>query len=114
MEQTWVILFQFILIVMFSVSASLKFFQTPSMVRHWNQYNYPMWAMFVVAAGELIGVLIMITTIWVPGNKDYAAALFIVLMLGAIHAHLVRAKHKPIMAVNAILMLGLSVTLLFQ
>jgi len=86
--------------------------RTKSMVRHWNDYRYPLWFMNVTASLELIGALGMITALWIPEILKYAAFLFTVLMLGAIHAHLFRAKHKPIMAINALFMLLLSVILL--
>ncbi|GIO93902.1 MULTISPECIES: DoxX family protein [Paenibacillus] len=114
MEPIWTVLFQGILIVIFVISASLKFLRAPSMVRHWTEYRYPFWGMYAVASLEAAGVALMITAFWLPENTFYAAALFAVLMIGAVHAHLFRAKHKPIMALNAMLMLVLSVTLLFQ
>ncbi|EHB65946.1 MULTISPECIES: DoxX family protein [Paenibacillus] len=114
MEPIWTVLFQGILIVIFVISASLKFLRTRSMVKHWTEYRYPFWGMYAIAGLEAVGAALMITSFWIPGNSIYAAALFAVLMIGAVHAHLYRAKHKPIMAVNAMLMLVLSVTLLFQ
>jgi hypothetical protein len=71
-----------------------------------------MWFMNVTASLELIGILGMIYAFWIPEMMKYAAVLFSVLMLGAIHAHLVRAKHHPVMAINAFFMLVLSVVLL--
>ncbi|WP_367398128.1 DoxX family protein [Paenibacillus sp. MSJ-34] len=68
--------------------------------------------MDVVASLESVGILGMIAAFWIPELSNYAAALFILLMAGAIHAHLFRAKHKPVMAINALLMLVLSVILI--
>lgn len=114
MEPLWVILFQCVLIGMFALSASFKFLRTRLMMQHWSKYRYPLWGMFVVAGLESAGIVFMISAFWIPENKIYAASLFAVLMVGAIHAHLVRARHKPFMALNALLMLVLSVTLLLQ
>ncbi|MFF3925025.1 DoxX family protein [Paenibacillus lactis] len=114
MEPIWTVLFQSLLIVMFIISASLKLLRTRSMVQHWSEYRYPFWGMYAIAGLEAAGAALMITAFWFPANRFYAAALFAGLMVGAVHAHLFRAKHKPIMAVNAMLMLVLSVTLLFQ
>ena len=114
MEPIWIILTRYILIGMFTLSASFKFLRTRSMVQHWTEYRYPFWGMLAVAGLETAGIVLMISAFWVPENTIYAASLFTVLMAGAIHAHLVRAKHKPIMAVNAMLMLTLSVILLIQ
>lgn len=114
MESVWIILMQCILIGMFTLSASFKFLRTRSMVQHWTEYRYPFWGMLAVAGLETLGIIMMISAFWVPEYMIYAASLFAVLMAGAIHAHLVRAKHKPIMAVNAMLMLAFSVILLIR
>ncbi|MEF3305389.1 DoxX family protein [Paenibacillus sp. GYB003] len=112
MQPLWIPVIYAVLIVMFSLSASFKFLRTRSMVRHWTEYRYPVWGMYGIAALEAVGVAILISAFWMPSNATYAAVLFAVLMVGAIHAHLFRAKHKPAMAVNAVLMLVLSVILL--
>ncbi|RIX52067.1 DoxX family protein [Paenibacillus nanensis] len=104
----------FILILMFTFSAATKFFRQKTMVQHWNDYRYPFWFMDVTAALELIGVIGILASFRYPGLLTYAAALIAALMLGAIHAHLVRAKHKLYMVVNAGLMLGLAAWLLFR
>lgn len=106
------IVIQILLTGMFTFSAAIKWLQTDSMVRHWHQYRYPMWLMKVIAFLELAGAAGMMAGFWLPEIRAYAAALFIVLMLGAIHAPLVRARHKPFMAVNASLMLLLSAVLI--
>ncbi|MBD0382201.1 DoxX family protein [Paenibacillus sp. WST5] len=111
MSLTLVIL-KWIVICMFAFSSAIKFLRTKSMVRHWNEYRYPMWFMHVTAILELIGSFGILISSWVPATLIYAAALLAVLMLGAIHAHLARAKHSPFMAINACLMLILSITLI--
>lgn len=82
------------------------------MVQHWNEYRYPMWFMFVIAILELTGVLGLLAAFWFQGMLKFAAVLLAVLMIGAIHAHLFRAKHNPLMAINAVVMLLLSITLI--
>ncbi|GIO05642.1 hypothetical protein J31TS6_16700 [Brevibacillus reuszeri] len=104
---------QVILFGMFTFSASLKFSRSKSMVQHWNEYRYPFWFMDVIASLELLGAIGMLAAFWAPALMKYVAVLFIVLMLGAIHAHLFRARHKPIMAINAFFMLLFSAVLLF-
>jgi len=112
MLTTAIFAIQIVLAVMFTVSASMKWLQTGSMVQHWREYRYPMWFMSAIAALETAGVLAMIAGIWFPRLAVYAAALFVVLMFGAVHAHLVRARHRPVMASNAILMLALSIVII--
>jgi hypothetical protein len=109
----YVLIGQSVLCVMFIISAVMKFARTKSMVRHWNEYRYPMWLMSVIAVLEIVGALGMIAANWIPGLLKAAALLLVLLMLGAIHAHLFRAKHKPVMALNALLMLVIAAALLF-
>lgn len=102
---------QIILICMFAFSAAIKFLRKPMMVQHWNEYRYPMWFMFVIAALELTGVLGLIAAFWLQRMLVFASVLFAILMVGAIHAQIFRAKHSPLMAINAVIMLLLSITL---
>jgi len=107
-----VIIIRCILIAMFTVSILLKFGRASSMVRHWQEYRYPIWFVDVTAALEAAGIAGLIAAFWLPAALKYAASLFIILMMGAIHAHLFRAKHPPKMAINGIAMLLLSLILL--
>ncbi|GED70792.1 hypothetical protein BRE01_44940 [Brevibacillus reuszeri] len=101
-----------VLFGMFTFSAILKFSRSKSMVQHWNEYRYPLWFMDIIASLELLGAIGMLAAFWVPVLMKYVAVLFVVLMLGAIHAHLFRARHKPIMALNAFFMLVFAAVLL--
>jgi len=103
---------QVILFGMFTFSAILKFTRSKSMVQHWNEYRYPTRFLDVIASLELLGAIGMLVAFWAPALMKYVAVLFVVLMLGAIHAHLFRARHKPIMAINAFFMLLFSAVLL--
>ncbi|NEW06705.1 DoxX family protein [Paenibacillus sp. SYP-B3998] len=110
---TVLVIIQSILIIMFGISVSVKFLRTQSMVQHWTSYRYPFWFMNVTALLEFVGVCTLITAFWLPELSIFAGTLLALLMLGAIQAHLVRAKHKPSMAIHAIVMLVLSVSLIF-
>lgn len=103
---------QMLLAAMFAFSAASKILRTQTMVRHWNDYRYPFWLMHAIATLEALAVLGMLTGFLIPGVLKYAAALIAVLMLGAVHAHLFRAGHKPYMALNAVLMLILAIALM--
>ncbi|WP_325175940.1 DoxX family protein [Paenibacillus profundus] len=109
---TLIIIIQIILSCMFAFSASIKLLRTKSMVQHWNDYQYPMWFMNMTALLELARVIGVIAALWVPEILKYAAGLFVLLMIGAIHAHLFRAKHKPVMEINALVILLFSITLM--
>lgn len=105
---------QVILMAMFTVSVVLKWGRAPSMVRHWEEYRYPMWFMYVTASLELLGVLGLFLAFWFPVLLNAASFLLAVLMIGAIHAHLFRARHKPVMALNALIMLILCTVILLS
>ncbi|WP_226530622.1 DoxX family protein [Metabacillus niabensis] len=107
-----IILIQIILVSIFVLSISMKLLRTKSMVHHWNEYRYPMWFMNVIILLELVGVIGLIIGFWIPEYLKFSGVLYTVLMLGALHAHFIRAKHKPIMAVNAIVMLILSIVII--
>lgn len=103
---------QVILICMFAFSATIKFLRKPMMVNHWNEYRYPMWFMFVIATLELTGVIGLVAAFWFQRMLLFATVLFVILMIGAIHAHFFRAKHSPLLAINAVIMLLLSIILI--
>lgn len=102
---------RWILVFMFVLSAGMKFARTRNMVQHWTEYRYPMGLMFLVAALELLGAAGVAASLWLPELLKISALLLGGLMLGAIHAHLVRAKHKPYMALNALFMLVIATAL---
>lgn len=97
---------------MFAFSATIKFLRKPMMVNHWNEYRYPMWFMFVIATLELTGVIGLLAAFWFQRMLLFATVLFVILMIGAIHAHFFRAKHNPLLAINAVIMLLLSIILI--
>ncbi|MET3292834.1 UNVERIFIED_CONTAM: putative membrane protein YphA (DoxX/SURF4 family) [Brevibacillus sp. OAP136] len=106
------IVIQLVLAAMFVFSSSVKFRRTPMMVEHWEAYRYPPGLMTVVGAIELIAALCMVAGIWDAAIAKGAAAVLIMLMVGAIHAHLFRARHPLVMASNAGVMLALAVIVL--
>lgn len=105
---------QWIMIVIFSLAAAMKLLRTASMVRHWTEYRYPMPLMTIVGLMEIAAVAGLAAGFWHPALLKYVSAVTAVLMAGAVHAHLFRAGHRPVMASNALLMLLLSVILLFR
>lgn len=82
------------------------------MVQHWNEYRYPMWFLTLTGLGELAGVIALLAAFRFQALLPYVGLFFVALMVGAVHAHLFRAKHRPVMAINAALMLALSVVMI--
>ncbi|MUT68295.1 DoxX family protein [Paenibacillus sp. NEAU-GSW1] len=111
---TIAIVAQSLLILMFAFSASIKFLRTKTMIQHWKEYHYPFWFMYATAALETLGMLGIVAGFWNADLLKYASALLALLMLGAIHAHLFRARHNPLMAINALLMLVLSIFMIIM
>ncbi|MFD5852799.1 DoxX family protein [Cytobacillus pseudoceanisediminis] len=104
---------QIILILIFVISISMKLVHTKSMVKHWREYRYPLWFMQITAFLELLGVGGLIIGFWLPKFILLSGSLIIILMLGALHAHFLRAKHRPIMGLNALTMLTLASVIIF-
>ena len=86
---------QVILAVFILVGGFIKLFRIPFQVEHWQHYQYPLWLMSVIGIVELIGAIGMIGGIWNPYLVFVSGVLFVILMIGAIHAHIFRA-HQPI------------------
>ncbi|MDF2036439.1 DoxX family protein [Cytobacillus oceanisediminis] len=104
---------QIILILIFSISISMKLTRTKSMVKHWSEYRYPLWFMQLTAFLESLSVGGLIIGFWLPKFILLSGSLIIILMLGALHAHFLRAKHRTIMGLNALTMLTLAIVITF-
>ena len=89
------IIMQAILAVFILVGGFIKLFRIPFQVEHRQCYQYPLWLMSVIGIVELIGAIGMIGGIWNPCLVFVSGVLFVILMIGAIHAHIFRA-HQPI------------------
>nr|WP_236841461.1 DoxX family protein [Brevibacillus formosus] len=44
----------------------MKFLRAKSMLQHWKEYGYPLWFMDVIASLELVGVIGVISSFWIP------------------------------------------------
>ncbi len=99
---------QVILAVFILIGGFIKLFRIPFQVEHWRYYQYPLWFMSVIGFIELIGALGMIGGIWNQYLALGSGVLFVILMLGAIHAHMFRAHQPIVMSIPAIICLVLS------
>ncbi|MBX9976575.1 DoxX family protein [Cytobacillus firmus] len=104
---------QIILIFIFAISISMKLTRTKSMVKHWGEYRYPLWFMQLTAFLEILSVSGLIIGFWLPKIILLSGFLITILMLGALHAHFLRARHRPIMGLNALTMLILAIVITF-
>jgi hypothetical protein len=103
------IVIQVILAIFILVGGLIKLFRVPFQVEHWRHYQYPLWFMSIIGMIEVIGAIGMIGGLW---NRYFAigsGVLFVILMIGAIHAHVFRANQSIKMIIPAMTCLLLSI-----
>jgi len=105
---------QGILAVFLLIGGFIKILRVPFQVEHWQHYQYPLWFMSVTGALEIIGAIAMIAGLWNRHLAVGSAILFVILMLGAIHAHLFRAEQSFAMAIPASICLILLVWVIIR
>ncbi|WRU97775.1 DoxX family protein (plasmid) [Bacillus sp. JZ8] len=103
---------QVILAVFILIGGVIKLFRIPFQVEHWQQYQYPLWFMSVIGLIELIGAIGMIVGIWNQYLVLGSGLLFIILMIGAIHAHTSRAHQNIVTVIPATICLLLSLVVI--
>ncbi|WP_039075744.1 DoxX family protein [Bacillus sp. MSP13] len=92
----------------------IKVFRVPFQVEHWRHYQYPLWFLTVTGILEIAGALAMTAGIWNRLGAFGAGALFIFLMAGAVHAHMIRARQSVLMTIPAIICLVVSVMIVMR
>ncbi|MED4517621.1 DoxX family protein [Bacillus subtilis] len=90
----------------------IKVSRVPFQVEHWRHYQYPLWFLTVTGILEIAGALAMTAGIWNQYVAIGAGVLFVVLMAGAIHAHMFRARQSVIMAIPAMICLIVSIMII--
>lgn len=99
---TWTL--SVILAVAFLGASIAKLTAQPMMVQSFASFGYPIWFMYVTAALELLGVVLIL----VPRAAVLGASLLGCIMLGAIYSHVSHGQAG--MAVPAAVLLVLVVT----
>lgn len=105
---------QVVLAVFLLIGGFIKVLRVPFQVEHWQHYHYPLWFMSVTGALEILGAIAMIAGLWNRYLAIGSAILFVILMLGAIHAHLFRADQSFAMAIPAGICLILSIWVIIR
>ncbi|MBL4963885.1 DoxX family protein [Bacillus halotolerans] len=90
----------------------IKVFRVPFQVEHWRHYQYPLWFLTVTGILEIVGAFAMTAGIWNRYAAFGAGVLFVVLMAGAVHAHIVRARQSVLMTIPAIICLIVSISII--
>ncbi|MGY0700209.1 DoxX family protein [Bacillus subtilis] len=100
------------LAVFMLAGGTIKVSRVPFQVEHWRHYQYPLWFLTVTGILEIAGALAMTAGIWNRYAAIGAGVLFVVLMAGAIHAHMFRARQSVIMAIPAMICLIVSIMII--
>ncbi|HHT7110231.1 DoxX family protein [Bacillus paranthracis] len=90
----------------------IKIFRISFQVEHWQQYQYSLWFMSIIGFVEIVGAIGIIGGIWNQYLAIGANTLLAVLMVGAIHAHMFRAKQSILMIIPALLCFILSMAII--
>jgi uncharacterized membrane protein len=105
---------QVILAVFIFLGGVIKVLRVPFQVEHWVHYQYPLWFMSVTGVLELIGAIGLIGGIWNRYLAVGSSILLIILMLGAIHAHVIRAEQSLVTTIPATICLILSILVVIR
>ncbi|MED3996065.1 DoxX family protein [Peribacillus frigoritolerans] len=108
------IVMQVILAVFILVGGFIKLLRIPFQVEHWQHYQYPLWFMSVIGFIELIGAIGMIGGIWNRYLAIGSGVLFVLIMIGALHAHIFRAHQSIVMIIPAMICLILSIMVIIK
>ncbi|MEB2494655.1 DoxX family protein [Peribacillus frigoritolerans] len=108
------IVMQVILAVFILVGGFIKLLRIPFQVEHWQHYQYPLWFMSVIGFIELIGAIGMIGGIWNRYLAVGSGVLFVLIMIGALHAHIFRAHQSIVMIIPAMICLILSTIVIIK
>ncbi|AUS12837.1 hypothetical protein BG616_02600 [Bacillus subtilis] len=100
------------LAVFMLVGGIIKVSRVPFQVEHWQHYQYPLWFLTVTGILEIAGALAMTAGIWNRYAALGAGVLFVVLMAGAIHAHIFRARQSVLMTIPAMICLIVSIMII--
>ncbi|MBC6972427.1 DoxX family protein [Bacillus sp. Xin] len=106
------IVLQVVLAIFILVGGFIKLFRIPFQIEHWQHYQYPLWFMSIIGFIEIVGAIGIIGGIWNPYLALGSNILLVVLMVGAIHAHIFRAHQSILMIIPATLCLILSTTII--
>jgi uncharacterized membrane protein len=105
---------QVILAVFIFLGGMIKILRLPFQVEHWVHYQYPLWFMTVTGVLELIGAIGLLGGIWNRYLAVGSGLLLIMLMLGAIHAHVFRAEQPLHTTIPATICLILSILVVIR
>ncbi|MCM3602796.1 DoxX family protein [Robertmurraya korlensis] len=108
------IVMQVILAVFILVGGFIKLLRIPFQVEHWQHYQYPLWFMSVIGLIEVMVAIGILSGIWNRYLAVGSSVLLLLLMVGAVHAHMYRAHQSIVMILPAIICLISSIILIIK
>lgn len=96
------------------IGGGIKVFRVPFQVEHWLNYQYPLWFLTMTGLLEIIGAVGLAVGIWNRHAAIVSSILFIILMVGAIHAHIFRANQSLSMTIPALICLIISILIIIS
>ncbi|MEM7803003.1 MAG: DoxX family protein [Chloroflexota bacterium] len=66
-----------------------------------NIYGYPLWFMYVIGVLQVVGSIML----WIPRTRYMAAALFLIIMVGAAYSHVIAGEYLEI--IQNVVLIGL-------
>ena len=94
------------------LTGGTKLLGIPAATATVTRHGYPRWMARVVGALELAGAGAVVAGLWQPLLAVAGGGLIVAVMLGAIHAHLVRSGEPLVRALPAVLVLTLAAAML--
>ena len=79
-----------------------------NMEQEFKAYGLPTWFMYLVGAAKMLIAALLVIGLWAPAVVLPAAALLVILMIGAVAMH-VKVRDAFIRTVPALVMLGMAV-----
>ena len=73
-----------VLTLMMGSSGIGKLVSTQEWLIEWDKYGYPLWFMYAIGILQVVGSIML----WLQKTRFWAAALFAVIMVGAVFTHI--------------------------
>ncbi|WP_018261679.1 DoxX family protein [Methylobacterium sp. WSM2598] len=93
-----------LLTAVFLLAAGMKFAAVPFEVSGFARFGYPLWFMYAVGAGQLVGAVLL----WIRGWTALGALWLAAIMIGAVGSHLRAGDPVPMMLPAAVLLMLLA------
>lgn len=83
---------QIILALFIGIGGIIKVLRIDFQVKHWQEYQYPMWFLTVTGVMEIVAAIAIFTGLWNHLLAIIGSVIVIVFMLGAIYTHIIKVQ----------------------